>query len=138
MVTVAGQSQLTKLDAVSFDKLVRTVDPFASERSRFDLSGVRLVTPAALVQLAAACYALAEDGRQPVIVVDDVSVRTYLMRAGFIGVVEGVAEIEPAGLSSVSRLYAPLRGSNPMLIEVTKIQTGDELPALLDKIVSVL
>jgi len=128
----------TKLDAISFDKFLRKQAPLRSDAPVFDLRGVTLITPAVLVQLAAWSYALARDGPQALIETDNESVRTYLMRSGFVKVVSGVAKIQPelAGLSSLR--YEFMRGSNPMLIEVTRIQSGKALPALLDQFVWVL
>ncbi|MGH9463750.1 MAG: hypothetical protein ACRD1X_21315 [Vicinamibacteria bacterium] len=128
----------TKLDAISFDKFLRKQAPLRSDAPVFDLRGVTLITPAVLVQLAAWSYALAQDGRQALIETDNESVRTYLLRSGFVKVVRGVAKIqpEPAGLSSLR--YEFMRGSNPMLIEVTRIESGKALPALLDQFVWVL
>src|SRR5947208_8163522 len=113
---------LQKLDSVTFDTLLEHQNPFGQPGGVFDLTGVELVTPAALVQLAAACHALAEDGRQPVVVVPALGVRTYLLRAGFGRAVESVGRIEPPALSPASRLYERRRGTNPMLIEVQKIE----------------
>ena len=67
---------------------------------------------------------------------DDLSVGTYLTRAGFIAAVKPVADIEPSVLTDIE--FDHLRGSNPLLIELTKIETGFALPTLLDDIVSVL
>jgi anti-sigma regulatory factor (Ser/Thr protein kinase) len=89
-----------------------------------------------LVQLAVVCYALGKECRQPIIILDDLSVGTYLARAGFLAVVRPVAHIEPSLFAGLH--YEHLHGSNPMLIEVTKIETGSDLPPLLDHIVSVL
>ncbi|MDA8218081.1 MAG: hypothetical protein M0Z94_10750 [Dehalococcoidales bacterium] len=123
---------------MTFDTLLKEQDPFGSTACRFDLTGVELITPCGLVQLAAACYALSSEGRRPIIVVNEDSVRTYLMRSGFVAVVEPVAQFTPPIPRIVSHFYDHLRGSNPMLIEVTRIQTGAELSELLDRIVSVL
>jgi len=130
------ETSIVKLDSISFDKLMAQQDPFQGEECRIDLSGVRMITPAALVQLAVVCYALEEKARQPIIILDDSSVSTYLARAGFLAAVRPVAHIEPPLFAGFD--YERLRGSNPMLIEVSKIETGSDLPPLLDHIVSVL
>ncbi len=88
----AKPATVTKLDSVSFDALVAEQDPFGTPSHTFDLSGIQLVTPAALVELAAACYTLGEARHRPLIVVDEPSVRSYLLRAGFVDVVEPVAD----------------------------------------------
>lgn len=125
-----------KLDSVSFDSLLAQQDPFASGKAIFDLTGVQFVSPAALVQLAAASYSLARNGKQAVIRVPDPDVRSYLSRAGFFAATEGVATFEPP--MPGARRFESLRGSNLMLIEVTKIEKGSELPNLLDAIIVVL
>lgn len=127
---------MVKLDSVSFDKLLSRQDPFNSTECQFDLSGIQLITPSALVQLAASCYALSKKGRQPTLILSDYSVSTYLCRSGFITSVKSIAKIEPSYLVDIS--YEHTRGSNPLLIELTKIETGLALPELLDRIVAVL
>jgi hypothetical protein len=130
------QSRIEKLDSVTFDELIKQQNPFEQELSTLDLSDVRMITPAVLVQLAAICYALAKEGREVTIILGDASVGTYLARAGFVTAVEPVARIEPQFFTGTS--YERLRGTNPTLIEVTKIETGSALPDILDHIVSVL
>jgi hypothetical protein len=127
---------ITKLDSVTFDALLGEQDPFGSGSARFDLRTVEWISPAALTQLAAAVHKLMVIGLQPEIAIEREAVRTYLLRAGFFDVVESVARIEPP-LSATMR-FGRLRGSNPMLIEVTRIERGLDLPELLDKIVWVL
>ncbi len=127
-----------KLDSITFDELLGQSDPFVSAECRFDLSEVRWVSPAGLVQLAAACHALKRDGHQPVVVIPSNSVRSYMCRAGWVSVVRGVARLEPVSLDLVIAAIRNQRGGNPMLLEVTKIDSGGELPELLDKIVWVL
>src|SRR5258706_8362371 len=129
---------IPKLDSVTFDTLLERHSPFASTGCTFDLTGVEFIAPSAAVQLAAACHRLAREGRRPLIVVNDEAVRAYLMRSGFIQVVQPVAQFQPRIPVLRAHGYDHLRGSNPMLIEVTKIQRGAELPALLDRMVRVL
>lgn len=127
---------ITKLDPITFDALLREQDPFGSASGRFDLTIVEWISPAALTQLAAAVHAIAAEGSEPEIAVNDSSVRTYLMRTGFITAIDSVCRIDPPITSSLP--YSFLQGSNPKLIEVTKIDSGSALPALLNKIVWVL
>lgn len=129
---------ITKLHGVSFDELLKQQKPLGPGGGSFDLRGTTLITPAALVQLAALCYAMSAQGRTPTIQTDDDSVRSYLMRSGFFKVVENVAKIDPEVGPLGSFRYGALRGTNPMLIEVTKIESGASLPGLLDQIVWVL
>lgn len=135
VISKTGNS-MRSLNSVSFDKLLKQQNPFENDPCAFDLSGIELITPSALVQLAAACFALAKMGKHPTIVLDDPYVCTYLVRAGFIAAVSSIAKIEPSYLAHLD--YEHLRGSNLLLIEVTLIQTGSELPDLLDQIVLVL
>src|SRR5437667_462594 len=123
---------MEKLDSKTFDDLLEDQYPFNDPSPSLDLCGVRLITPSALVQLASVCHAVARHGHKTVISVDDPLVRSYLDRAGFVTCIEDVAEIKPpldAGLGEY------LRGSNPMLIEVTKLESGAALPELLNQIV---
>ena len=50
-----GNSKIEKLDAVSFDNFIAQIDPFKNDVDVFDLSGVKFISPAALVQLSATC-----------------------------------------------------------------------------------
>ena len=63
---MSSVSSIEKLDSVSFDTLLREQTPFDAEQPAFDLRDVTLITPAALVQLAAACYALSKRGGGPI------------------------------------------------------------------------
>ncbi len=126
------------LNAISFDQILRDQDPFGNPGGRFDLSGVKLITPGALVQLAAACYALSLDGRPVQITVDNDDVRTYLVRSDFVSVVSAVAGFEPPIAELTYQVYRSYRGSNPLLLEVTKIERDTALPDLLDQIIMTL
>jgi anti-anti-sigma regulatory factor len=139
MNVVTQINPIKKLDAVSFDTLLEHHNPFhTATNCIFDLRGTHLITSSALTQLAAACYALERNGKSPVIMIDDASVRSYLLRSSFVNVVKTVAKIEPDTLIDSAPAYNHLHGSNPMLIEVTKIESGAALPELLDRIVWVL
>lgn len=135
---VAGVSAIDKLDAVGFDELLRQQNPFADPACRFDLRGVRFVTPAGLVQLAAACHALHQGGRRPVITLANTTVPSYLLRANFEAVVRPVARFNPPFKRRYLGAFDHLHGGSPLLIEVTKLEASGELPALLDRVVAVL
>jgi hypothetical protein len=128
---------ILKLTGVTFDQLLQRSNPFSGAACEFDLRDVELVTPSAVVQIAAASHALAKDGRRPTIRVERDSVRSYLARCGFIDAVEGVAMVEPA-MNGDGHRFDHLRGSNLHLMEVTKIENGAALPELLDRIVELL
>lgn len=137
MVIASPSRVIAKLDSITFDELLAAHRPFEDGETLFDLTGTRLITSAAITQLAAACYAVYAAGKRPTILVDDPSVRSYLARSGFVALVDPVAQMEPE--FGVTSLYQErLRGSNPMLIELTRIDNGRELPGLLDQIVWVL
>lgn len=126
------------LNEIEFDKLLEAVDPFNGHQADpvvFDLREYTMVTAAGMVQLAAACHALGEMEKVPVILVENENVRTYLMRARFVHVVQPVAQFEP---EYDSLYFDHLHGTNPMLIEVTKLEDGAALSPLLDKILEVL
>ncbi len=127
---------LTKLDSVTFDELVRQQQPLQAVDPVFDLSSITLITPSPMVQIAAVCHALAEEGRTPTVKLGD-GVRGYLERCGFFAVVGDWCEREPQD-EWRSAVYASRRGSNPMLIELTYLRDGSSLPDLLTKVVWVL
>src|SRR6266851_513218 len=108
-----------KLDAVTFDALLKRQNPFQSANRTFDLTGMHFIAPSALVQLAAACYCLGRDGRQTTILVDDDDVRSYLLRSGFVQVVQTVVRFQPRMSGLLTLTYDFVKGSNPLLIEVT-------------------
>jgi hypothetical protein len=129
---------VTKLDAVGFDALLRQQEPFGESGCRFDLRAVKFVSPAGLTLLAAACHALHDAGRRPIINLAGISVPSYLLRASFEPVVRSVARFDPPFRSRATRAFDHLRGGNPLLIELTKLEAGCELPMLLDRFVAVL
>jgi hypothetical protein len=61
-------------------------------------------------------------------------VRSYLVRAGFATAVAPVADIVPPLNGD---WYRYLKGSNPMLLEITRIEGIAMLPELLDRILLV-
>jgi anti-sigma regulatory factor (Ser/Thr protein kinase) len=129
---------MTKIDSITFDELLRTCNPFDAGASQFDLSGADFISPAGLVQVTAACHSLAKAGRPPTVKTGNGDVRGYLSRSGFFSALDGVAQIDPP-LPRVLQLMSDYqRGRNPLLIEVTKINSGALLPELLTQIVQVL
>jgi anti-sigma regulatory factor (Ser/Thr protein kinase) len=126
------------LNSISLNKLLAWHNPFIERECKYDLSEVRLITPGALVPMTASCHALARDGRSPVIIVRDQGVRTYLLRSGFANAVKDIATFEPKYPRITANSLDALRGSNPMLLEVTRIENNSALPELLSQIVWVL
>jgi anti-anti-sigma regulatory factor len=135
---VRDDDSIQQLTAISFDTLLRRSNPFNGGSSVFDLREVRFISPTALVQLAAVAHALAKRDETLTIQVDDADVRTYLVRSGFLNVVAEVATIEPAYDEGMQHRFDHLVGSNPLLLEVTRIDSGEALPPLLDRIVDLL
>ena len=135
---VREDDSIRQLSAISFDTLLNRCNPFNGGAFVFDLREVRFVSSAALVQLAAAAHAIAKRDETLTIQVDDPDVRTYLARSGFLSVVANVAIIEPAYDESMQHRFDHLVGSNPLLLEVTRIESGAALPPLLDRIVELL
>jgi len=138
-MSTVGPNGIEKLDSVTFDSLLKAQDPFSGGLASLDLTGIRFISPSALTQLAAVCYTAKKAGQHLTINVPDGSVRNYLLRASFMSVVEeAVASIVPAMPDGISMFYDNRRGSNPLLIELTKIESGSDLPKLLEQIVKVL
>lgn len=133
----AGDS-LRQIDRKTFDDLLGRCNPFTGGACTFDLRDARFISSSALVQLAAAAYALQRNGAQLTLLVEDPNVRTYLLRSGFVAVIDGIATIDPPYDSHEQHRFDHLHGSNPLLLEVTKIENGAALPPLLDRIVSLL
>ena len=126
------------LDDVTFDRLLERNDPFNGGTLCFDLTGYTFVAPAAMASLAALLSHLARDGRNARVLCPDPTVHGYLCRAGFFGVAETIATIEPP-MTPYARIYSAVRGgSNPLVLELTTLQNGAALPNRLDQIVSVL
>ncbi len=125
---------LKKLDSVTFGSFLQDQRPLTQDPPTFDLRGYGLVTPAAVVQLAAICCGVSGQGRTPLILTEEGPARRYLVRCGFAAVVSEYARIEPA----IGRLgtlgYQYRRGSSPMLVELTRIESGSALPELLDRV----
>lgn len=123
------------LDSVTFDALLAQQDPFGEPGCRFDLRTIGFVTPAGLVQLAAACHNLHAMGRKPVIALRNRDVVTYMLRAGFIATVRPFVQFNPPIKRTFLRKFEDRRGANPMLIEVTRIDPGRVFEQLVDRTV---
>lgn len=127
-----------KLDSITFDRLLASNNPFVANDGMFDLRGVQFISPCALVQLAAACHALARADKKTLIHVEEEGIRSWLLRAGFARAVQSVADFLPTIPPARSLLFDLMREGNPLLIEVTELQSSMDLPALLNQIVRVL
>jgi anti-sigma regulatory factor (Ser/Thr protein kinase) len=65
-------------------------------------------------------------------------VRSYLLRCGFTSTVSQVASFDPPYSDFMNLSFEFQRGRNPMVMELTKIEQGSALPALLNQVVWVL
>jgi hypothetical protein len=136
VATALPSTPLTTLDAVSCDRLLGQQDLFHRLDGHIEVDGMALMTPIALVQLAATCSALRQAGRPPVLRVDAAAVRRYLWRCGFVQVVHPVATLEPPLVIAPGANQEPQ--ASPLLLNVTRLTTSADLPALLDRILGVL
>lgn len=128
----------TKLTATTLDDFLESQPVIVGRDATFDLTHITFVSPGAIVPIAAVCHALHRAGHDVVVKLSDNSVRSYLMRMGFMSAVRGVVRFEPEVPRARSMMMEALRGTNPVLVEVTKIENGADLPDLLDQIVHVL
>jgi hypothetical protein len=127
---------ITTGDALSCDPPLDAPELWPRPDGRVEVrAGARLTAPA-LVQLAAACYALRQAGHRPVVRAEDAAVREYLWRCAVLAVVHPVATIEPP-LVSVPGADPEPRAS-PLLLNVTRLATSADLPPLLDHLVRAL
>ena len=125
------------LDARTFEQLLEDQRPFDQAVPRIDLSHVTFVSPAGLVQLAAVCHALFDAGRPATVHIPSFTVRSYVSRAGLVNALRDLALVTPQ-----SPLYADgaaaRRGTNRLLVELTRFENSAALPAVLDQVVDVL
>jgi anti-sigma regulatory factor (Ser/Thr protein kinase)/anti-anti-sigma regulatory factor len=127
---------MMKLTPITFDKFLDKINPLKAT-IEIDLSEVSFISPAVLTQLCGLCYDLHFNENKKIIVKLNKDIGHYLVRAGFVKNIKPVAKVEPEEFEQSAhseRLY----GSNPLLIEVTKIEDYALLSALLDRIVVVL
>jgi anti-sigma regulatory factor (Ser/Thr protein kinase) len=128
----------TKLTSQTFSNLLNQQDLFNQREVLIDLSKYSFISPGALVPLAAICHELHRKDRAIRVRLNEDDVWTYLMRSGFTSVVKDIVQFQPCILDSRVVVFDSLRGSNPLLLEITKIESGRDLPVLLDQIIEVL
>ena len=92
------------LDSVTIDKFLEDQDLLRGGR-KIDLRGLGLITPGALVPLAAICDSLAMSGQPLIVVADDDAVRSYLYRSGFVASLARSATLEPAISAARAQRY---------------------------------
>jgi hypothetical protein len=127
---------MINLNPISFDNFIRDLAPFNKDTIELDLTEVNFISPAALTQLSALCHAFHKE-KKKITVKLNVEIGSYLVRSGFVRSIRSVAKVEPEEIANDS-YYENLRGTNSLLIEVTKMKYLAYLPRLLDRIVSVL
>ena len=128
----------TKLTATTLDDFLGNQPVIVGTNAKFDLTHITFVSPSAIVSLSAICHALHGTGYRVTIKVPESDVRRYLMRLGFMTAVREVVTFDPEVPKARSLMFDALRGTNPVLVEVTKIENGAALPDLLDQLVQVL
>lgn len=105
---------LDKLGTTTFQTLLQSL-VLGSDKLVLDLGAVRLITPAAMTQLAAMCYAWRQRGIRPILLINNEAVQRYLLRSQFVEAVHSVARFEPDLHQGFPSLYRHLSGTNPML-----------------------
>ena len=134
-MSVGGNHKLTP---AMLDRLVGEQRPFDLLQPIIDLRAFHFVTPGAMTQLAALCFALANHRRKPQIFFNNSSVHTYLERAGFLPLVADHVT-HNAYIPSLHRAaIMERRGSRSSLIEIERLDTGDTLNGLIQRMFSVL
>lgn len=133
--TDAGVDRLDSIKIADFlEQSIRSPD----NSPTFDLRSIAWITPAALVQITAVLHAFNSIGRRATVLLQGSPIRSYLDRVGFTAIAEPVATVVPERASLPRLAYSNRHGSNPLLIELTKIDSGAALPGLLNRIVSTL
>jgi anti-sigma regulatory factor (Ser/Thr protein kinase) len=127
---------ITPVDAVSGDPRLGSPDLWPRPDGRVEVRAGARLTPATLVPWASACYALRQAGYHPVLRVEDAVVRDYLWRCAFLAAVHPVATVEPPLIMAPGGARGPR--ASPLLLDVTRLTTSADLPAVLDQILGVL
>jgi anti-sigma regulatory factor (Ser/Thr protein kinase) len=120
---------------------MRAQNLFGGTNNQINLHDVRFVSPSGMLLLAATCYSLHQQGRPPLLRFSpykNTHVPGYLLRANFVASIKPVAQLDIKFKERWVSRYADLQGHNQMLIEVTRLQAGGELPGLLNRFVDVL
>lgn len=125
------------LDARTFERLLAEQHPLDQPTPRIDLSDVTFISPAGLVQLSALSHALFDEDRPATIHIPSPSVRSYISRAGLITALKDIALVTPQ-IGDLNEGAELRRGTNPLLVELTRFEDSMALPAILDRIVDVL
>src|SRR5215475_13883961 len=122
MTRTPPSPSITLVDAISCAPRLGAPDRWPRPNGRVEVRAGTRPTPAAMVQLASACYALQQAGYHPVLRADDAAVRDYLWRCGLVQVVHPVATVEPPLV--VAPGGAQGRRTSPLLLDVTRLETS--------------
>lgn len=126
------------LNATTFDDLLNEQDPFGQANPVIDMCWLSFISPTALVQLACMCHLLSSSGKQPTLRFMDRKVLQYLLRSQFVDAVCDVAVFNPTFRSTEPDRMATRIGRNPLVLEVTRVQSSDDVQAVVSKILFVL
>ncbi len=126
------------LNEITFDQLLADQNPFGGVPCAFDLCGLRFISAAAMVQIAAACHALARLGYTPSIFTNDNRVLSYLARMGFISLVQEFVRFEPRYEDIFSQPPEIERYESQLLIELTRLENLEAVEFVADKVIEVL
>jgi hypothetical protein len=132
---------VTKLTEATYSEFLREQDPFSNNGCSIDLHSIRFGSPSGMLLLAATCHALHQKGRAPRLnfsPYENTHLPEYLLRANFMNTIKPVAHLNIKFKERWINRYADLQGHNRLLIEVTRLQAGGELPVLLNRFVEVL
>src|SRR5687767_10598445 len=78
-----SKNQQNKLDAITLDSVVKPNTLFSDKEPVIDLNNISFISPSALVSLSAICHEIFRNGLKVKILINQKSLRTYLIRSGF-------------------------------------------------------
>jgi anti-sigma regulatory factor (Ser/Thr protein kinase) len=110
-----------RLDAITFDLLLKQRNPWKTSRFEIDLHGFDFISPTVMAMLVSTIRYSGNIGYRPLVKVDDLSVRSYLTRTRCLLEILPFADIEPEITASDLASIPSAWGLNNELIEVTPI-----------------
>ncbi len=126
------------LNEITYDKFLSINNPFLSNNPIIDLRDLNFISTSVMVNLIAGCLWINERTGKPTILIDGSNSISVLGRMGFFQILNGLANVYPArnGLDIIRNIR--LSGTNPVLIEATRIDNMADIPGLLSQINKVL
>jgi hypothetical protein len=116
------------LDDRAFEALVSGAVAAAGERVLLDARHLRWADPYGMIGLLAVGRALADGGGRPALQLpQSAEVTRYLARMGFVDAAEGIFDLHDAPRSS-----ARSGDGSPVLLEITPIQSNDDVHRVVD------